>query len=86
MGWGLLIADLEWGTGPNTLSGALTLSAPWSYLVAGGRVVGRLEGVVLSGNVFDALGGEVRVGNDAVWIGAQSLPSMVMRLAVRRER
>lgn len=86
MGTGLLVADLDWGTGPNGLSGALTLRAPWAYLVESGAVVGRLEGVVLSGNVFNALNGEVAVGSDATWIGAQCLPSVVVRLEVRGER
>jgi PmbA protein len=86
MGTGLWIADLDWGPGPNGLSGALSLKAPWAYLVLGGAVVGRLEGVVISGNVFDALAHDVVVGNDATWIGAQCLPSLVVRLAVSGER
>ncbi len=80
MGWGLWVADLEWGTGPNGISGAVTLKAPWAYLVQDGVVLGRLEGVVLSGNVFEALRGEVVVGNDAIWVSAQCLPSVVLRL------
>jgi predicted Zn-dependent protease len=80
MGWGLWVADLEWGTGPNGISGAVTLKAPWAYLVQDGVVLGRLEGVVLSGNVFDALRGDVMVGNDATWVSAQCLPSVVLRL------
>jgi PmbA protein len=83
---GLLVADLDWGTGPNGISGAIRLKAPWAYLVQGGAVRGRLEGVVLSGNVFEALRGEVAVGDDATWIGAQCLPTLVVRLEVRGER
>lgn len=82
MGQGLFVADLDWGTGPNGVSGAIRMKAPWAYLVEGGTVRGRLEGVVLSGNVFDALRGEVAVGSDATWVGAQCLPSAVVRLAV----
>lgn len=80
MGQGLLVLDLDWGTGPNPISGAITMKAPWAYLVEGGAVRGRLEGVVLSGNVFAALRGEVEVGNDLSWVGAQCLPSVVLRL------
>ena len=78
MGRGLLIADLAWGAGPNPLVGTITLRAPWAYLVEGGEVTGRLEGVVLAGNVFDALRRVVAVGSDATWIGAQCMPSVVV--------
>jgi len=78
MGKGLLVEDLEWGSGPNPLSGAIALRAPWTYLVEGGAVRGRLEGIVLSGNVFEFLKRLGAVGNDAVWIGAMCLPSLLL--------
>jgi PmbA protein len=78
MGSGLLIADLDWGAGPNPLVGTIALRAPWASLVEGGEVSGRLEGVVLTGNVFEVLQRIVAVGSDATWIGAQCLPSMVV--------
>ena len=78
MGSGLLIADLDWGAGPNPLVGTIALRAPWAYLVEAGEVSGRLEGVVLTGNVFEVLQRIVAVGSDATWIGGHCLPSMVV--------
>jgi PmbA protein len=78
MGSGLLIEDLDWGAGPNPLVGTIALRAPWAYLVDGGEVSGRLEGVVLTGNAFDALGRILAVGSNVTWIGAQCLPSVVV--------
>jgi len=78
LGRGLLIEELEWRGGPNALGGTLSLSAPWSYLVEGGVVRGRLEGVTLSGNVFNALGRLGAVGNDATWLGALCAPSLLV--------
>lgn len=78
MGAGLLIEDLDWGAGANPLAGTIALRAPWSYLVEGGTVWGRLEGVTLSGNIFEALNRIVEIGADATWIGAQCLPSIVV--------
>jgi len=78
MGKGILIEELEWCAGPNPVSGTIALRAPWAYLVEGGRVRGRLEGVVLSGNVFEALQELGGVGNDAVWVGAVSVPTLLL--------
>src|SRR6185295_6284370 len=55
MGRGVLIEDLDWGAGANPLPGTLRLRAPWAYLVEGGGIRGRLEGVVISGNGFEVL-------------------------------
>lgn len=86
MGRGLLIEDLEWSGGPNPLSGSLSLRAPWCYLVEGGVVQGRLEGVTLTGNAFKALSQLAAVGNDATWIGACCLPSLLLEgLTVRQK-
>ncbi len=78
MGRGLFIEDLEWGAGANALAGTIRLRAPWAYLVEGGTVRGRLEGVVLSGNVFEALNNIRAIGGDPTWIGAQELPTMIV--------
>jgi len=78
LGRGLLIEDLDWRGGPNPLAGTLTLSAPWTYLVEGGVVRGRLEGVTLSGNVFRSLGQLAAIGNDVTWCGAISTPSLLV--------
>lgn len=82
---GLFVADLDWGGGLNCISGAIRVRAPWAYLIEGGEVRGRLEGVVLSGNVFDSLNTDLAIGNDATWVGAQCLPTVVVRLSVSGE-
>jgi len=74
----ILIEELDWGAGPNPLGGAIALRAPWAYLVEAGEVRGRLDGVVLTGNVFDALTRIAAVGSDSTWIGSHCLPSMVV--------
>lgn len=85
MGRGVLIEDLDWGAGANPLPGTVLLRAPWAYLVEGGSIRGRLEGVAISGNVFEVLRNVVELGNDATWVGAQEMVSMVVEgLAVQR--
>jgi predicted Zn-dependent protease len=87
MGKGILIEELEWCAGPNPISGTIALRAPWAYLVESGTIKGRLEGVVLSGNVFEALRELGGVGNDAAWIGEtdrQSSPAAEGRVAISR--
>jgi PmbA protein len=79
MGKGILIEELEWCAGPNPISGTIALRAPWAYLVESGTIKGRLEGVVLSGNVFEALRELGGVGNDAAWIGASCMPSLLLK-------
>ena len=87
MGRGVLIEDLEWGAGGNALAGTIVLRAPWTYLVDGGTVRGRLEGITLSGTVFEALRDIVAVGSDATWVGAQELTSLVVSgLTATRDR
>jgi PmbA protein len=78
MGRGLLVEDLEWGGGANPLAGAIALRAPWAYLVEGGVVRGRLDGMLLWGNVFRALERLGAIGNDPTWIGAMSVPTLLI--------
>lgn len=78
MGRGLLVEDLQWGAGPNPLAGNISLRAPWAYLVEGGVVRGRLEGVLLSGNVFAALAQLGAIGNDPTWVGALCVPTLLV--------
>lgn len=86
MGRGVLIEDLDWGSGPNPVSGTIALRAPWAYLVEGGNVQGRLEGAILAGNLFEALREIGGVGNDPAWIGSACVPSLLLGgLSVRRE-
>jgi PmbA protein len=78
MGRGLLVEELAWGGGPNPRSGTLALRAPWTYLVEGGMVRGRLEGITLSGNVFSTLEHLGAVGSDLSWVGAACVPSLLV--------
>jgi PmbA protein len=41
-------------------------------------VRGRLDGMLLAGNVFKALGQLAALGNDATWIGAVCAPSLLI--------
>ncbi len=76
---GLLVRDLRIGPAPNPETGVFRMAAPWTYLLAKGEIVGRVEDVVLSGNVFELLGPGrlVAVGVGARWIGAASVPPLV---------
>jgi PmbA protein len=78
MGKGLLVEDLDWAGGPNPLIGLVAFRTPWAYLVDGGEVRGRVEGVVLSGNTFDSLARIRGIGSDATWVGALCLPSLLV--------
>ena len=78
VGDGLLVADLVPGSAPNPAAGGFRAEAPWTYLVAQGRVVGRVEGAVLSGDVFAMLNRVVAIGAETDWIGAWRLPSLVL--------
>jgi PmbA protein len=78
MSKGLLVEDLEWGPGLNPLGGVVAFRAPWAYLVDGGEVQGRVEGVTLSTNVFESLAHIRGIGDDATWLGSQCLPSLLL--------
>ncbi len=78
MGRGVLIEDLDWGAGANPLPGTILLRAPWAYLVEGGTVRGRLEGVAISGNVYEVFNRIVAIGSDVTWVGSQELPTVVL--------
>ena len=56
MGDGLLVDAVAGGTGGSSRSGTFTHPVVLGYRVQGGEVTGRVEGVVIAGNVFDALG------------------------------
>jgi PmbA protein len=78
LGSGLLVADVSWGPAPNPEPGAFRVHAPWCFLVDQGAIVGRLPRAILSGNVFDLLRRVVAIGSDAGWIGAATLPSVIV--------
>ena len=78
MSKGLLIEDLEWGPGLNPLGGVVAFRAPWAYMVDGGEIRGRVEGVSLSTNVFESLAHIRGIGDDATWLGSHCLPSLLL--------
>ena len=78
MGDGLLVDAVASGTGGSSRSGTFTHPVVLGYRVQGGEVTGRVEGVVVAGNVFDALGSVGGIGRDARWIGSSCLPPLLV--------
>jgi PmbA protein len=78
MGDGLLVDAVAGGTGGSSRSGTFTHPVVLGYRVQGGEVTGRVEGVVIAGNVFDALGAIEGIGRDARWIGSSLLPPLLL--------
>lgn len=78
VGDGLVVLELPWGPAPSRLSGVFRARAPWTFLLRGGEIVGRLPDAVVSGNAFDLLARVLAVGRDARWHGAWQLPSLVV--------
>jgi PmbA protein len=79
-GSGVLVRDFQLGPSPNPETGVFRAAAPWAYQLSRGEIIGRLEGVVLAGNVFQLLGPSrlMAVGRDREWLGAALLPSLVV--------
>jgi PmbA protein len=78
MGDGLLVDAVAGGTGGSSRSGTFTHPVVLGYRVQGGEVIGRVEGVVIAGNIFDALGSIGGIGRDARWIGSSLLPPLLL--------
>ncbi len=78
MGDGLLVDAVAGGTGGSSRSGTFTHPVVLGYRVQGGEVTGRVDGVVIAGNVFDALGAVAGIGRDARWIGSSCLPPLLI--------
>ena len=78
MGDGLLVEAVAGGTGGSSRSGTFTHPVVLGYRVQGGEVTGRVEGVVIAGNCFDALWSVGGIGRDARWIGSSFLPPLLL--------
>lgn len=78
MGDGLLVDAVAGGTGGSSRSGTFTHPVVLGYRVQGGEVAGRVEGVVIAGNVFDSLASIGGIGRDARWIGSSHLPPLLL--------
>jgi PmbA protein len=78
MGDGLLVDAVASGTGGSSRSGTFTHPVVLGFRVHGGEVTGRVEGVVVAGNVFETLGSIGGIGRDARWIGSSLLPPLLL--------
>lgn len=78
VGDGLLVDAVAGGTGGSSRSGTFTHPVLLGYRVQGGEVTGRVEGVVIAGNVFEALGAVGGIGRDARWVGSSFLPPLLL--------
>ncbi len=78
MGDGLLVDAVAGGTGGSSRSGTFTHPVVLGYRVQGGEVTGRVEGVVVAGNVFETLESIGGIGRDARWIGSSLLPPLLL--------
>ena len=78
VGEGLLVSEIELGPAPNPDRGVFRVAVPWCYRIAGGRMVGRVEGAVLVGDVWRLLERVAAIGADAEWHGAARVPSLVL--------
>ena len=78
MGDGLMVDAVAGGTGGSSRSGTFTHPVVLGYRVQRGEVTGRVEGVVIAGNVFDALGSVGGIGRDARWIGSSFMPPLLL--------
>ena len=82
LGDGLLVERVS-GAAGLAPAGALHLPVALGYRVQGGEVRGRVDGALLAGNVFDALGAVVAVGRERQWVGSAFLPPILLeRLTV----
>jgi PmbA protein len=77
-GEGLYVPTLTFGPAPNPETGVFRVAVPWAYRMAGGEIVGRLDGLWLAGNVFELVRRVVAVGADSTWIGPVRVPSLVL--------
>ncbi len=78
VGDGLLVSEFEIGPAPSQDRGVFRVAVPWCYRIVGGRVVGRVAGVVLAGDAIRLLERVAAIGADAAWYGAIRLRSLVL--------
>ncbi len=78
VGDGLLVSEIQVGPAPNPVRGVFRVAVPWCYRIVGGRIVGRVEGAVLTGDVGRLFERVAAIGADAQWHGAVRVPSLVL--------
>lgn len=77
LGDGLVVEGLAGGAGAVSASGAFRFPVALGFRVQGGEVVGRVEGVAISGNAFDVLARVQELGSEARWVGSALLPPLL---------
>jgi PmbA protein len=78
LGDGLVIDDLTGGAGAVSSGGSFRFPVATGCRVSGGDVVGRVDGVAISGNAFEMLARVVEVGADSRWVGSALLPPLLV--------
>jgi len=66
---GLLVDQTMGAWAGNTLAGEFSGNVHLGYLIEDGELVGRVKDTMVAGNVFQALGDVLFVGDDPVWMG-----------------
>jgi PmbA protein len=77
MGDGLLVDRLG-GVAGVPRSGAFGMPVALGYRVERGEIAGVVQGAVLSGNVFEALGDVAGVGREREWVGSAFVPPLLV--------
>jgi len=70
MGDGIVVEELIGAGQGNLLAGDFGGNVLLGYRVEDGRIVGRVKDTMIAGNIFEVLGRNVAVGNDARWVGS----------------
>jgi PmbA protein len=73
-----LIVDQVLGGGAD-LSGDFSVNVDLGYRVRNGKIIGRVKDTMVTGNVYAALGQDVRLGCDRTWQGNVATPSVVVQ-------
>lgn len=78
LGDGLLVDEVTTGAGAVAAGGGFRFPVASGFRVEGGEVVGRVEGVAVSGNAFDVLARVLDVGSERRWVGSALLPPLLV--------
>jgi PmbA protein len=78
VGDGLIVEDLPGLNGGQVASGGFVSFAAPAWRIAGGEVVGRVDGVTIAANAHQLLGRVRGIGAYATWLGSTSVPPMVV--------
>ena len=81
---GLLVRDVMGLGQGNPISGEFSVNVRLGYKIENGEIVGRVKGVMLAGNTYDALRNIAAIGDKAQWAGGSLLtpPIQISKLSV----